>query len=114
MPVVGAAFLFAVSRAFARIHIEHDDPRLAPFVHRVDSLARQIGESGEIFRPRQPFGLEAAHLAGRGSPIHGRFAANYPAHRRIAAQPIGVVHILVTHNQTHCTAKYGTIRGMRV
>ena len=65
-------------------------------MHRVDPLARQIGESGEVFRPRQPFGLEAAHLAGRGSPIHGRFAADHPAHRRIAAQPIGVVHILVT------------------
>jgi len=26
----------------------------------------------------------------------GRFAADHPAHRRIAAQPIGVVHILVT------------------
>jgi hypothetical protein len=65
-------------------------------VHRVDPLARQIGKSGEVFRPRQPFGLEAAHPAGRGSPIHGRFAADHPAHRRIAAQPIGVVHILVT------------------
>ena len=96
MPIVGAAFLCAVSRAFARIHIEHDDPRLTPLVHRVDPLARQIGKSGEVFRPRQPFGLEAAHLTSRSSPIHGRFAADHPAHRRIAAQPIGVVHILVT------------------
>ena len=96
MPTVGAAFLCAVSRTFARIHIEHDDPRLTPLVHRVNPLARQIGKIGEVFRPRQPFGLEAAHLAGRGSPIHGRFAADHPAPRRIAAQPIGVVQILVT------------------
>ena len=95
MPIIGAAFLCAVSRAFARIHIEHNDPRRTPLVHRVDPLAR-IGKSGEVFPPRQPFGLEAAHLAGRGSPIHGRLAADHPAHRRIAAQPIGVVHILVT------------------
>src|ERR1700730_1929422 len=39
MPIVGDAFLCAVSRAFARIHIEHDDPRLTPLVHRVDPLA---------------------------------------------------------------------------
>src|SRR6476660_10241676 len=64
MADVGAAFLFAVSWAFARIHVEHDDPGLTPLVHRVDPLARQIGESGEVFRPRQPLGLEAAHLAG--------------------------------------------------
>jgi hypothetical protein len=64
------------------IHIEHDDPRLTPLVHRVDPLAQQIGKSGEVFRPRQPFGLEAAHLAGRGSLTHGRFAADNPAHRR--------------------------------
>jgi len=64
MPIVGAAFLCAVSRALARIHIEHDDPRLTPLVHRVDPLARQIGKRGEVFRPCQPFGLEAAHLAG--------------------------------------------------
>ena len=95
MAVVGAAFLFAVGRALARIHVEHDDPRLTPLVHRVDPLARQIGESGEVLRPRQPLGLEAAHLAGRGSPTHWRFAADHPAHRRVAAQPISVVHILV-------------------
>ena len=51
VPVVGAAFLCAVSRAFARIHIEHDDPRLTPLVHRVDPLARQISEGGEVHRP---------------------------------------------------------------
>jgi hypothetical protein len=96
MAVVGAAFLFAVGRAFARIHVEHDDPRPTPLVHRLDPLARQIGEGGEVLRPHQPLGLEAPHLADRGAPTHRCVAADHPAHRRIAAQPIGVVHILVT------------------
>jgi hypothetical protein len=64
MAVVGAAFLFAVGRAFARIHVQHDDPRSTPLVHRLDPLARQIGEGSEVLWPRQPLGLEAAHLAG--------------------------------------------------
>jgi hypothetical protein len=68
MAVIGTAFLCAVGRALARIHVEHDDTRLTPLVHRVDPQARQIGEGGEVLRPGQPLGLEAAHLAGRGSP----------------------------------------------
>ena len=36
MTVVGAALLLAISRALARIHVEHDDPRQAPPVHGVD------------------------------------------------------------------------------
>ena len=95
MAVVGAALLLAVGRAFARIHVEHDDPRRSPLVHRVDPLARQIGESGEVLRSSQPLGLEAAHLAGRGSLTHWRSAADHPTHRRVAAQPLGVVHVLV-------------------
>src|SRR5271169_7262203 len=47
MPVVSAAFLLAVSRALARIHVEHDGPRRSPLVHLVDPLARPIGASGE-------------------------------------------------------------------
>jgi hypothetical protein len=95
MAVVGAALLLAVGRALARIHVEHDDPRLTPLMHRVDPLARQIGEGGEVRRTGQPFGFEAAHLAGRGCPTHRCPAADYPTHRRIAAQPHGVVHVLV-------------------
>ncbi len=59
MAVVGAAFLFAVGRALARIHVQHDDPRLTPLVHRLDPLARQISEGGEVHRTGQLFGLEA-------------------------------------------------------
>jgi hypothetical protein len=48
-----------------------------------------------ILRPGQPLRLEAAHLAGRGGRPGDRRVANDPTHRRIAAQPIGVIHILV-------------------
>jgi hypothetical protein len=85
MAVVGATLLFAVSRAFARIHVQHDNLRLAPLVHRVDPLARQVGEGSEVLQPHQPLGLEAAHLAGRGSPAHWRRVADHPAHCRVAA-----------------------------
>ena len=95
MPVVGAAFLVAVGRALARIHVEHDDARLTPLVHLVNPPAGQIGKSGEVLGPGQPLRLEAAHLAGRGSGPGNRFVADHPTHRRIVAQPLGVVHILV-------------------
>ena len=54
MPVVGAAFLLAIGRALARIHIEHDSLRGPPVVHLVDPLAGQIGESGKVLGPAQP------------------------------------------------------------
>jgi hypothetical protein len=72
-----------------------DHLRRSPLVHLVDPPARQIGESGEVLRPGQPLGLEASHLAGRGGRPSDRPVADHPAHRRVAAQPVGVVHILV-------------------
>jgi hypothetical protein len=84
MPVIGAAFLLAVGRALARIHVEHDHLQRSPLLYLVDPLAGQIGEGGEVFRPRQPLSLEASHLACRGG-----------GPRRIVAQPLGVVHGLV-------------------
>src|SRR6476646_8207097 len=81
MPVVGAAFLLAVGRALARIHVEHDDPRRSPRVHLVDPPAGQIGKSNEVLGPGQPLRLEAAHLAGRGGrPV----IAGSPTTQRIA------------------------------
>ena len=95
MAVVGAAFLLAVGRALARIHVEHDDPRRSPLVHLVDPPAGQIGESGKVLGPAQPLRLEPAHLAGRSGRPGDRPVADHPAHCRVAAQPVGVVHILV-------------------
>jgi hypothetical protein len=93
--VVGAAFLLAVGRALARIHVEHDDPWWAAGVHLVDPPSGQIGESGDVLGPGQPLGLEAAHLAGRGGGSLDRSAADHPAHRRVTAQLLGVIHSLI-------------------
>src|SRR4051812_17493215 len=38
MPVVSAAFLFAVSRAFARIHVQYDGLQPSPPAHLIDPL----------------------------------------------------------------------------
>src|SRR3954454_4376224 len=66
MTVIGAAFLFAIGRAFARIHVEDDGLRPSPPAHLVDPLTRHIGKRGKVLGSAQPFCLEAAHLAGRG------------------------------------------------
>jgi len=83
--IVGAAFLLAVGRALARIHVEHDDPRRSPLVHLVDPLAGQIREGGKVLGPAQPVRLEPAHLAGRGGKPGDGPVPHRPAHRRIAA-----------------------------
>jgi hypothetical protein len=64
-------------------------------VHLVDPLAGQIGESGKVLGPAQPLRLETAHLAGRSRRPGDRPVANHPAHCRIAAQPVGVIYVLV-------------------
>src|SRR6516165_5962876 len=87
--------LLAISRALARIHVEHDNPRRAPPVHGVDPQARQIGKSSEVLRPGQPLGLDPAHLAGRGSLTHWCPTTDHATHCGIAAQPIGIVHVFV-------------------
>jgi hypothetical protein len=89
MAIVGAAFLLAVGRALARIHVEHDHLRRSQLVHLVNPLAGQIGKSGKVLRPAQPL------LAGRGGRASNCPVADNPAHRRIAAQPVGVVDVLI-------------------
>jgi hypothetical protein len=70
MAVVGAPFLCAVGRALARIHVEHDDARLAPLVHPVDPPARQIGEAARFSgRVRHSVSKRPIWL-GRGSLTH--------------------------------------------
>jgi hypothetical protein len=51
--VLGAALLVAVSRALARIELEHDGLRWSPVVRLVDPLAGKIGESSKIFGSAQ-------------------------------------------------------------
>jgi hypothetical protein len=66
-------------------------------MHGVDPVARQIGKSSEVLRPGQPLGLEAAHLAGRSCLTHWCPTTDHPTHCGIAAQPLGIVHVLVAH-----------------
>jgi hypothetical protein len=81
MAVVSAAFLVAVGRALARIHVEHDDPRRSPRVHLVDPLAGQIGESGEVLGPAQPLRPKRPiWLAEAADPV----IARSPTTQRIA------------------------------
>src|SRR4051812_9867605 len=95
MGSVGAAFLFAVGRAFARIHVEHDGLWWSPPAHLVDPLAWQIGKSDMVLGPAQPLRLKTPHLAGRGGRPIDRPIADYPTHCWIVTQPLGVVHILI-------------------
>src|SRR3954447_11475252 len=62
--IVGTAFLLSVSRALARIHVEHDGLRRSPPAHLVDPLTRQISESNKVLGPAQPLRFETPHLAG--------------------------------------------------
>ncbi len=95
MAVIGAAFLGAVGRALARIHVENDDSRRSPRVHLVDPPAGKISESGKVLGPAQRLRLETAHLTGGGGRPGDRTVADHPAHCRVMAQPIGMVHVLV-------------------
>jgi len=79
MAVPHAHLLLAVRRAYARIHTEHDASRRSAAVHKVD-----------------PLRLETAHLARRSRSTKSRFAADNPTHRRIVAQALGVVHVLIS------------------
>ena len=69
-------------------------------MHKVDPLARQVGKSSEVLGRREPLRLEAPHLTRRSRAPLRRFAADNPAHSRIVAQALGVVHILVSGKAT--------------
>jgi hypothetical protein len=55
-----------------------------------------MGAAGSgISGPAQPLRLETAHLTSRSSRLGDRPVAHHPAHRRIVAQPVSVVRILI-------------------
>src|SRR5262245_66040043 len=96
MAVPHAILLLAMGRAHARIHVEHDATGWPSAVYKVDPLARQVGKSSEVLGRREPLRLEAPHLTRRSRAALRRFAADNPAHGRIVAQALGVVHLLVS------------------
>ncbi len=95
MPVVGRALLIAVGRADTRIHVENNCPRRLAAMNAVDPPTGEIGKRGKVLLACQPLRLEPAHLAGGGGTVVNRPAADNPTHRRIARQPVRIVHILV-------------------
>src|SRR5262249_32469666 len=75
-------------------------PGAGATVPKFDPLARQAGKSGEVLGRREPLRLETPHLTPRSRAPLRRFAADNPAHSRIVAQALGVVHILVSGKAT--------------
>jgi hypothetical protein len=98
--VVGCAFLIAVGRAHGTVHVEHDLLRRVAVMNAVYPDARKVGQGHEVVASRQQLCLEPPHLAGRGTAALDRLAADDPAHRRIASQPVGVVHVLIPGEAT--------------
>src|ERR1700724_179730 len=96
MAVADAILLFAVRRAHARIHIEHDTSRRTTTMDGIDPLAGKLGERRKVLCRREPTRLEAAHLARRGRCPQSHLAANNPTHRGTMTQAFCVIHILVS------------------
>jgi hypothetical protein len=96
MAVPDAHLLFAMGRTDARIHVEHDAARRTPSMNEIDPLSRKIGKGRKVLFGGEPSSLEAAHLARWGGTAMSRLTADDPAHRRIMAQTLGVVHIFVS------------------
>ena len=100
MAVPDAVLLLAMRRADARIHVEHDASRQPTGMNAVDPLAGKLSESDEVLSGRQPFRLEAAHLARRSGARVCVLAADNPMHRRIMTQSFGVVNVFVSGKPT--------------
>ena len=79
--VVGRAFLLAMGRAAG--------------MHRVDPLARQIGERRDIGFSAENLGLEPPHLIGRGGLARHGLPTRDPAHCRASPEPVSVIDILI-------------------
>ena len=65
-------------------------------MNAVDPLAGEVGKCREVIGCREPLRLEAAHLTRRGRRTLSRLATDNPAHRRIMAQALGVVHVIIS------------------
>ena len=65
-------------------------------MHRIDPVARQIGQGFKVLWSRRHLGLEPAHGTCRGCAMLPRPPTNELPHHRIAAKTVGVVNILVS------------------
>ena len=96
MAVAGRALLLAMGRADRAVHVENDPLRWVAVMNPVDPDARKVSERGEVVIVGEELGLEPAHLADRCAATFNGRAADDPAHRGIAPEPAGVVHVLVS------------------
>ncbi len=64
-------------------------------MHTLDPMPGRIGKRGEVFLGGQNFRLETPHLTGRGRLFGDSMAADDPPHDRVAAEPVGIVHVVV-------------------
>jgi len=62
MTVPDAVLLFAMGRAHARIHVEHDAAGRSAAMHKVDPLAGQVGKSRKVLVCSKPLRLKGANL----------------------------------------------------
>jgi len=95
VPVPDAHLLFAMPRADARIHIEHNASGRMAAMNAAYPLTGKTGERGKVLFGTEPARFETPHLACRCRASRGRFSAGNPTHRRIMAKTSGVVHILL-------------------
>ncbi len=78
------------------IHVEDDDLRSLAVMNPVDPDPREVRQRRQVLLRRQPLRLEAPHLTGRGRTTIKALAVHDGAHRRVARQPFGIVHVLVS------------------
>ena len=62
----------------------------------VNSAPGQVSQGGQVRLLHQHLGLEAPHLAGGCSILRDRATTDDPAHGWISAEPVGIVHVLVS------------------
>ncbi|NNJ75120.1 MAG: hypothetical protein HKP56_08160 [Anderseniella sp.] len=65
-------------------------------MHTVDPNAEKFGQRGKVLVAGQIHRLEAPHLGGGSGLSLDGLAADNPAHGRITAKTVGVVHVFIT------------------
>ena len=65
-------------------------------MHTVDPNAGKVGQCGKVLVAGQVLRLEASHLGGGSGLSFDGLAADNPAHGRITAKTVGVVHVFIT------------------
>ena len=83
-------------RADAAVHVENDLRRRVPVINPVDPHPVHVGQDFNVRVGSQKPRLKAPHLAGRGCLFCDSMAADVPPHNRVEAEPVGIVHVVVT------------------